>query len=157
MLISSPGPQTTLGPLNPRGCSDCMHLLCCVESVLYVVRKRRLEQYAFQGSASTPALGWHSRNFGVRPARCAHLRPRLRVPLRPANRLVEVRVAAPLRGLSRLPGPISPGGCGSAHEGRVVVIGIRGAPPSALVDDVWTELPRLHPAATHTYAVLPLW
>ena len=34
-----------------------------------------------------------------------------------------------------------------SHKGRVVVIGIRGAPPLALVNGVWTELPPLPPHA----------
>ena len=32
-----------------------------------------------------------------------------------------------------------------AHEGRVVVVGIKGAPPLALVDDAWAELLPLPP------------
>ena len=34
-----------------------------------------------------------------------------------------------------------------AHEGRVVMYGAEGAPPLALVDGVWTELPHLAFAA----------
>ena len=42
-----------------------------------------------------------------------------------------------------------------SHEGRVVVIGIEGAPPLALVDDVWTELPRLPPTAGAAHMACP--
>ena len=35
--------------------------------------------------------------------------------------------------------------CAVAHEARVVVIGIEAAPPSALTDNVWIELPPLPP------------
>ena len=150
-------------PVEVMSVSECPPSLCCVGEVLYLVGGQDQPTYgdALQ-SYDLSTRAWTVRSplpVSRCESKCVLLAGRLYVVGGYGERLASVFSYDPRTDRWRSESPLPfenydifygdsdfstiSAMSAVAHEGRLVVLGIKSAPPLALVDDVWIELPPL--------------